>query len=368
MCDRNLRTNVRRSLVFCAVVAFGLAPTLEQSHAAGQDLTYTTVTRGEFGGALGTLLRFVPGAHDPMRETVFMKGHLMRTDEGRTSTIMNFQEGLFTHLDHQERSYFSFNLAEMQAELAAALEGLELDQPEDAPAEEPEVTFDVRLSTERTGRRMSFDGYSAEQVLMVVEVVPRSTDPAAPPEEAGSMVLFNEVWLSTDFPNLSAIWEAQMAAGQEMIEGIQGGFTAALQQAFTSDPRMEEAFERGAQELQEMEGMPVRTVSSFVILAPGAQLDRDAVLAAVDQPLSAGTGEVVAEGAQEAARAAVRSLTRGVLGRRQQEEAPAEEEVGPPQTIVMRTTSVVEEVRTDTLSPDLFRPPADYTERRPDWH
>ena len=363
---------VTTSLTLCAVMTFGLAPTLETSDAAGQDLTYTTMTRAEFAGALGTLMRLVPGAQDPSREVVYMKGALMRIDEEKTSTIMDLAEGRFTHLDHEQKAFYTFTMAELQAEMAAAVEGLELEQPEDVPAgEDPEVTFDVRLSTERTGRRMSFDGYSAEQVLMVVEVVPRSTDPAAAQEEAGSMVLFNELWLSSDFPGLAAIQEAQAKAAQEMMEEIQAGVAGALQQAFASDPRMQEAFERSAQEMEELDGLAVRTISSFVLLAPGVELDRDVILASVDQPLSSGAGDVMAgaaaAGAREAARGAVRGLTRGILGRRQEEPAPEQPEAGPAQTIVMRTTSVVDDVGTAALSPDLFKPPTDYTERKPDW-
>jgi hypothetical protein len=363
---------VTTSLTLCAVMTFGLAPTLETSAAAGQDLTYTTVTRAEFAGALGTLMRLVPGAQDPSREVVYMKGALMRIDEEKTSTIMDLAEGRFTHLDHEQKAFYTFSTAELQAEMAAAVEDLEREQPEDVPAgEDPEVTFDVRLSTERTGRRMSFDGYSAEQVLMVVEVVPRSTDPAAAQEEAGSMVLFNELWLSSDFPGLAAIQEAQAKAAQEMMEDIQAGVAGALQQAFASDPRMQEAFERSAQEMEELDGLAVRTISSFVLLAPGVELDRDVILASADQPLSSGAGDVMAgaaaAGAREAARGAVRGLTRGILGRRQEEPEPEQPEAGPAQTIVMRTTSVVEEVGTSALSPDLFKPPTDYTERKPDW-
>jgi hypothetical protein len=363
---------VTTSLTLCAVMTFGLAPTLKTSDAAGQDLTYTTMTRAEFAGALGTLMRLVPGAQDPSREMVYMKGALMRIDEEKTSTIMDLAEGRFTHLDHEQKAFYTFTMAELQAEMAAAVEGLELEQPEDVPAgEDPEVTFDVRLSTERTGRRMSFDGYSAEQVLMVVEVVPRSTDPAEAQEEAGSMVLFNELWLSSDFPGLAAIQEAQAKAAQEMMEEIQAGVAGALQQAFASDPRMQEAFERSAQEMEELDGLAVRTISSFVLLAPGVELDRDVILASVDQPLSSGAGDVMAgaaaAGAREAARGAVRGLTRGILGRRQEEPEPEQPQAGPAQTIVMRTTSVVEDVGTAALSPDLFKPPTDYIERKPDW-
>jgi hypothetical protein len=372
MFKSRMRILVPRSLVLCAVAAFGLSPVLERSEVAGQDLTYTSVTRGEFAGALGTFMNLVPGAQDPTRETTYMKGSLMRTDEGNTSTIMDLAEGRFTHVDHGGKTFYTLTFEELQAEMAAALEGMQTEQPQDAPhGEEPEVTFDVRLSTERTGRRMSFDGYSAEQVLMIVEVVPRSTDPAAAQEDAGSMVLFNEVWLSNDFPGLAAIRDAQAKAAGEMLESMQAGLASALQQAFAQDPRMQEAFERSAQEMEDLDGLAVKTISSFVLLTPGMELDREAILAAADQPLASGAGDVLAgaatAGAQEAARSAVRGLTRGILGRRQEEPAAAEPEARPSQSIVMRTTSVVEDVGTSPLSADLFLPPPDYVERKPEW-
>jgi len=375
MFTRQKQDKVPRTLVFGTVTALCLAGALGESEAAGQDLTYTSVTRGEFGGGLGTLMRLVPDAQEPTRETVYLKGSLMRTDEGSTSTILDLGEGRFTHLDHEARTFYSFTMAEMQERMAAAVEearGAEAaESPERQGAQEPEVTYDVRFSIDRTGQRMSFEGYSAEQVLMVVEVIPRSTDPDAAQEEPGSMVLLSDLWMSTDFPGLAAIREAQAKAAAESMGTGEGGFAAAMQQAFASDPRMQEAFERNAEELQGLDGLAVKTVSYFLLLAPGAELDRAAVLAAADQPLGPGVGEAAAgaaaAGAREAARGAVRGLTRGILGRRQQEEAPPQAEAAPSQSIVLRTTSLVEGVSTGTLSEDLFRPPAGYTEKRPDW-
>lgn len=116
--------------------------------------------------------------------------------------------------------------------------------------------------------------------------------------------------------------------------------------------------------------MAVKTVTSFVTVPAGKDFDAEQVLAMAEEPLSTSMGEAAkgaaAEGAKEAARGAVRGLTRGLFGRKKEEpeeEAPPE----PVQTIIMRTTSLVQDIRTGSLPDDLFRPPADYQETDPPW-
>ena len=84
-----------------------------------QGVSYTTVSKGEFGGGLGTLMRLVPGADDESRQTTHFQGAFMRTDSDDNSTIMNFGEGRFTELEHPEKSYFTYTLEEMMAALSA---------------------------------------------------------------------------------------------------------------------------------------------------------------------------------------------------------------------------------------------------------
>ena len=123
------------------------------------------------------------------------------------------------------------------------------------PEAQEEVSFDVRFSTDRTGRTQSFGGYSAEQVLMTVEIVPRSEEVAAEEAEAGPMVLLTELWMSEDFPGYEAVQEAQAEMGREFLESGGSGMADAFQQAFASDPRMQEAFEKNMEEMKELTGI-----------------------------------------------------------------------------------------------------------------
>jgi hypothetical protein len=351
-------------------------PILPGARGSAQELTYTTVTKAEFGGSLGTMMGMVSGANEPTKETVYLKGSRMRTDDKDASTIVDLGEGRFTSLNHSDKTYYVFTFQQMQEQMEAALQDAAgaaeapAARPQPQSEEGPEPQFDVEFSTDRTGRTMDFDGYSAEQVLMTVKVVPKGEEGQAEGEDNGSMVLLTELWLSKDLPNYEAIRKVQGEEASSMAEHASQGVSQVMEQAFASDPRMKQAFEENAAKLAELDGIAVRTVTSFVLVPPGQELNREAVLAAADQPLGPGAGDVIAgaaeEGAKDAARSAVRNLTRGLLGRRQ--EKPEETEApAPTQTILMRTTSAMEDVSTAHIADSIFEAPADYTEVKPAW-
>lgn len=341
---------------------------------SAQELTYTTTTRAEFGGALGTMMSMVSDADTPSTETVFLKGSLMRTDDGEMSTIVNLGGGEFTVVNHQDQTWYSFSLQDMQAQMASAMkegQGVQGAEPEaqEGTPETAQAEFDLTFSVDRTGRSRDFDGYTAQQVLATVTVVPKATEDQPDAEEAGSMVLLTELWLSNDLPGYEAIKKAQAEAAGDLAGQANEGLAPVMEQAFASDPRMKEAFQENAEQLAELDGIAVRSVTSFVAVPPGQELNREAVLAASDQPLGPGAGDVIAgaaeEGAKEAARGAVRSLTRGLLGGRREE--PKEEEAAPTQTILMRLTSAMEDVSAAPIPDSTFQPPAGYREVKPDW-
>jgi hypothetical protein len=377
------KPNPRKALVTFLAALLPLGVSLGTETLAAQGVSYSTVSRGEFGGSLGTLMRLVPGAQDESRETTHFQGAFMRTDSEESSTIMNFGEGRFTLLEHPDKSFFSYTFEEMMAAMSAGMAEAEADraaaeadakEAEAEQAEEPEVTFEVKLSSERTGRTMEIGGYPAEQFLMVIEVVPATEEAIQEAADSGSMAVLSEIWISRDVPG----WEELKKAQEEFAAQALGNSGAsaqaeALQQALASDPRMQDAYKENLKALEEMDGLAVKTVTSFVTVPPGMTLDKEQVLAMADQPLSEGVGEAVAdaaaEEAKEAASGAVRNLTRGILGRRrQQEEEPKEEaQPEPAQFILMRVTSLVEEIITGPLPDELFHPPADYQEKDPPW-
>jgi len=346
---------------------------LAAAPAQAQDVSYTSVTRAEFGGALGTMMRLVPNAQDPTQQTTHIKGALMRTDDENSSTIMDMAEGRITTLDHEAKTFWSFTFGDLAAQMQgtqAEMEAARAEEPADEPA--PEVEFETKLTVDRTGRTRRMDGYTAEQVLMTIEIIPKvAPEEGAEKEAAGTMVLFSDIWMSQDFPGYEAYRNASEGLAEEAASSAEMQKAgSALEQAFASDPRMKEAFEKSAEEMKGMEGLAVKTTSSFYMVPPGVAFDREAALASADQPLAQGPdiGGAAAAGAKEAARSAVSNLTGGLLGRRRQQEQP-EEEAAPAatQAAITRITNTIGDVKTGNLPDDLFQVPPGYTEVKPDW-
>ncbi|NJD20118.1 MAG: hypothetical protein FIA95_12655 [Gemmatimonadetes bacterium] len=334
MCTKIRRPTAGFALALCATLA---------SHAplAAQGVTYVTVTKPEMAGAMGMMARMAPGATAETTVTTFMQGSLVRTDEGEaTSTITDLAAGRYTFLDHKEKTFYSVTMEQMMAQAQMFMGGRA------APPSQGAVQFKV----ERTGKTERFDGYTAEQVVMFTEPSP-APGAAAPPEGAGGTVFFTELWVSRDFPG----WEAMKKAQDAMAAGAGG----AMAGAFAADPAMVEAGRRMAEEMKGLEGIPVRTVTSFVMVPPGATLDKEAVLAGSDKPLQAEGG-----GLASAADAARQALG-GLMGRgRRQQERPAPD-AAPTQNVYMRVTQTVKDVKTGAIPDDRFQVPAGYREVTP---
>jgi len=308
---------------------------------SAQGVTYVTVTKPEMGGAMGMVARMAPGATAETKVTTYIQGDLQRTDEGEaTSTINDMGAGRFTYLDHKEKTYYSMTLAEMMAQAQAAMGGMAGAEPAGGTPE---------LKVERTGKTQSFDGFTAEQLLMYTE--PTSSPDAQVVTEGGpaGMAFLVELWFSKDFPGYAELKKAQDAMGASAAAGMEGGFAA--------DPAMMEAGRKIAEQMKGIEGIPVRTVTSFVMVPPGAEFDREAVLAASDKPLGSGGG-----GAAAAAAGAARQALGGLMGRgRRQQEQPAPD-AAPTQSVYMRVTQVVQDVKTGAIPGERFQVPAGYKE------
>ncbi len=337
MCTKkNLRLSALLLASLLAAVAL-CAP------AAAQGVTYVTVTKPEMGGAMGMMARMAPGAMSETKVTTYMQGPLQRTDEGdATSTITDTGTGRYTYLDHEEKTYYSMSLAEMMAQAQGAMGGMAGAGPAEGGPE---------LKVERTGKTQRLDGYTAEQVLMYTE--PTGGPEAQVTEEGmGGMAFLVEIWFSKDYPGYAEWKKAQ--------DAMAAGATGAMGSAFADDPAMMEAGRNIAEEMKGIEGIPVRTVTSFVMVPPGAEFDREAVLAESDKPLGSGAGGMAAA----AAGAAARQALGGLMGRRRQQEQPAPD-AATAQSVHMRITQTVQDVKTGAIPDERFQVPAGYKEVSP---
>ena len=324
----------------------------------------------------------MPGTTDPLTETTFIKGHQIRRDESpESSSIMDWDAGVLTFLDHPAKRYVQLSveeMAELAEEAAEALEGTASEltgaavegsreaaqEAEAAHAAEggEQATLDVRVSSDRTGQRRDFAGYAAEQVLITLEIMGEHTPGEYEADaQSGGLAVVTELWLSQDFPEHGMMQEMRKKVGNHMAEEDTGeGILGSMEALLTYDPRIKFAFEKNQETIDAMDGIALRTTMHVVTLPEWIPLDRDKVLADQDRSLTDDAMDAAKSGARDAARSAVRNVTGRLFGRKKEPEPPPEPEV-PEQSILFRVISEISSVEALSLDPTLFQPPADYT-------
>jgi len=361
------------------------AGTLSPGPLDAQDITLRSHTRTELGGAMGRALSLFGSFREMARgqeEVTRISGTSLRTDHADgTSTIMEGAAARYIHLDHNERTYFSVSMEEMLAmsqelgerlaEARAEAEGARAEM-EAAREEQADVNVSVRASLNRTGQRQTIAGYAAEQVHLEIFVDYAGTVEETDEEFSGSLVLFNDIWISQEAPGAEEMQRVYEAFGSHAAaEALAQNTAANLQQVFAMEPRIEEALERNREELEALDGTPLRTVSWFVIVPPGVEFDaaalpgqEDALGTDLRAEAAAAARGAAAEGAREAARGALRGISRGMLGRGggTPDPEPEPEEVEFTQMVMMRIVDEFLGAERGTIPAEVFQIPEGYRE------
>lgn len=345
---------------------------------AAQDLRYLTVSRAEFAGMMGTMMRMTAGGNEADTTTTWMKDSKLRTDDGDgTSTIMDLSTMEMTMVDHGAETWWttSFEAVMASAEAAMADAEAEMERQAEEGEEVPEIQY--TLDVDRTGQRREINGFDSEQVIMTMRIEPdpeamensEDADAAAAMEGAGQMTWVTEMWLSTEVPT----WERMRDAVGDRAEAFRNPTGDDMSGMMTASPRMRAAMEEMGEKMEGLEGESVRTVMFMVLVPTGTELDREAVMAMADEPLPEGPslselmGRAVAESAKESAANAVKRGLGGRLGglfgggdddEEEEEEAPP----APSQVILMKMISEIVDVQETTLDAADFAPPAGYTQ------
>jgi hypothetical protein len=342
-----------------AFALVGLAVFASTSVAA-QDIEYTTVSKAEFGGTLGRMMKLT-GTGDPTTEVTYIKGNRIRTDEGdESSSITDFGDGVMTWLNHQTKTFYSMSIADMTAaarQFAAGYAADTLDQPQ-AAQEEPQVTYDIKISTDRTGKKERIQGSQAEQVLITMEIEATEVTEEEDSVLAGTMVVLADLWMSTDFPGYEAMQRMEAEWNKNWWANSAGADAGGMDQASQTDPRIGAAMEKLGKEMEGLDGIALRSTTHFVVVPPGAKFDRKKALNDADKSLADDAAGAAANEAVSSAKGAISGMTGGLFGKKKPQEPK------PEQSTIARVKSEVTDVETTALEDSLFQVPPDYTETK----
>ena len=319
--------------------------------AFAQEVQYTTTSKVELSGGLGTVMRLFGGGGETTEKS-YLKGGLMRTDSDDESTIMDLENGRIIQIDHKAKTYTILTFDQMvETAQQAATQAREEVNREAAAAGEPqgEVELDYRLDVDATGERQRINGYDAERIFLTMETEATVTTEEGDQQKAGRLVVFMDMWNAQDDP-ISDAMEAYYARAPEAMrrtaEAAEGTMAA-----MAANPQMQKAMEEAAKETEKLGGFTLRSTTYMVMVSAGETFDRAKLLE-----------EKKDEPRQSGARRALGGLLRGAAGvessRRDEENQPP-----PTQFAIAKIISETKDIRTGSIPDDLFQPPASYTER-----
>jgi hypothetical protein len=340
--------SIRPTLAACVLVPAMMVA----SPAAAQDVQYETVTKIDLPGAAGTMLRLAArmgGGSTETIETTYIKGRMMRSDIDKQSTITDLENRRMIHLDHAAKTYSVWTFDQMIAQARAAGEAMKADQRTTSGSDQAETHVNFRFSVDDAKQREKIAGYDANRFFLTMEMegeyVPEGETER---EKGGTLVVLTEMWASTDVPVLQARENFDQTMAGEYA-AASGQLMQGIAAAFADDPQLKVAFEASAKEIAKMDGMPVRTITRFVTVAPEHTFDR--ALAVDPKPQGAsGRGGL----GRFAARAAGVNVS----------APPQQEREAPTQVTFMTVTSEIRKLSTGRVDAKLFEIPSNYKEAK----
>jgi hypothetical protein len=353
--EERMRSTLR-TLVSAPVIAL-LA--LGSTELAAQDVQYTSVTKADLGGFINALAKLGGGSLE-VEETTYIKGGMMRSDADKSSTIMDFENGRYIFIDHDRQTYSVLTFEQMVAAVTRAAEQATASsaspgQPTMTTNEEGmtlhgdsgDVDLEFQLSVDQTNETQKVNGWNARRTLVTMRTDATVKAEGEQEEEAGSLVVFIDLWNSTEVPAHTATLRLHQNAAAQQYLGEAGNSTQTIGAAFASDPAMSAALRKAGEEMQKIEGMAVRSTTYLVGVPPGLEFDPDLVL----QP----------KPKESAAKKIGRGLLGGVLGSRSEDE----EEAAPAQKTGFTFSTELRDVKTDAIPASMFEPPAGYRQVDP---
>ncbi|NNE46131.1 MAG: hypothetical protein HKN37_05670, partial [Rhodothermales bacterium] len=246
-------------------------------------VTYTNVARikllGGGGGMAGALLnRF--GA---TRETIYTHGAYQRTDDEKSSQIMDAEGRRIISVDHEAKTYYVMGVDEFVAPMEALTERGMPSMEAPGVEEAEQKVREMKVTVDRRDGTQSINGVQAKRTVAVVE---SDYEMAGVDEETGENVTIEgksytvlDQWHTTELAGYNTIRAFEMKMAEAFMSAFDqesiGEFATAMK---SSAPGMIDAMGEAFKELGDIEGMVVRSSIHMVQVPPDQTFNLEAVL------------------------------------------------------------------------------------------
>lgn len=302
-------------------------------------------------GAVGNML-----GKKAMVTTTYVSPYHMRTEDDRNVTVLSIPDEKMISMDTKKKRYYEMTFEEMASMMSAASNDAQQRMDDagmnDEDMDNGDLQFDVSVTD--MGESESILGYRANRKLVRIDVAftAESTDDEGNTETAsGNLYTISDLWISED----AAGHEVMEAFGKNYAEVMGETFGAnnrfaALQQVFQQDGRIGPAMEKMQQEMQQLEGVPLRSTMYMVMAPEGVELDVDAVLNPPEKEKKKG-------GLGRLARGALKNS--GINVGSSNDDAAEQQEVNE-QSVLLTTETIYKMMETVEDDPGRYTPPSKY--------
>jgi len=269
----------------------------QTSPARSEYLSYIEVTSYDLPGALGDLM----GNGEYSR--VFLHGDKMLTRDLSTGSLVDAGTASMMFIDYENSSYWTHSFADF-GEMMDSAQRTQAEAMQADPGQSQDANVDVTVKMDiRQGESGVVRGSNSRQHFIIVETEMAGDQTQQQGGLQGGIFMVSEVWMTEDIAGRDTYREF----GEQLAAAMGGAFDGteagqSLKSGMLADARVGAAMEKAAEELQDMQGLPVETRSYLVTVPEGQEFDLDLVTSDEEMDMAAWaasmSGEPV-EGAEQ---------------------------------------------------------------------
>lgn len=233
-------------------------------------------TQVKFEGMLGRMFNLFGGksAKEGTEGKTAVKGNRKATLTDSGGTIIDLTEEKIYDLDAKKKQYTVTTFDELRRRMREAQEKamkeVQKEEPgkkdeAQKPAKEYEVDFDVKDS----GQKKSIAGYDTRNTIVTITV----REKGKTLDEAGGMVMTNDMWLGPALPQLKELYEFDLKYAKQ-LQGPGAATMSAEQMAalLAMFPLVGKAMDRMQKDGDTLAGTPLETTMTFEAVKSQEQL------------------------------------------------------------------------------------------------
>jgi hypothetical protein len=234
-------------------------------------------TQVKFEGMLGRMFNLFGGksAKEGVEGRTAVKGNRKATMNDTGGTIVDLSEEKIYDIDVKKKQYTVTTFEELRRRMREAQEKAkqQVDREEprqkqedpQKPTKEYEVDFDVK----DTGQKKQIAGYDAKNTVVTITV----REKGRTLDEAGGVVMTNDMWLGPAIPQLKELYEFDIKYAKQ-LQGPEAAAISAEQMAamLAMFPLIGKATERMQKDAGKLAGTPLETTTTFEAVRSKDQL------------------------------------------------------------------------------------------------